>query len=84
MLTLQQGRYDVVLSDRYIFRYFTLLLKQQQGNIKLTEEHPFTKPNGDFFQVIFRNPAVKQDFEAGLLHLKKTGRYQAIYDHYLK
>lgn len=82
--TLQSGRYDLVLSDRYIFRYFSLLQSKKGGKLRPVVEHDFVKPNPDDYRAIFRDPTVRADYEAGLAHLKNTGRYQAIYDKYLK
>jgi polar amino acid transport system substrate-binding protein len=85
VLTLNAGRYDVVLSDRNIFKYFTLKLKREQGfHPKPVEEHSFVKFNPLNYRPIFRSEKVRDDFNAGLRHLKETGRYQAIYDRYLK
>lgn len=85
VLTLDKGRYDVVLSDRNIFRYFTLRLKREQGYItKESQEHRFVVFNPADYRPLFRDSHVRDDFNAGLAHLKETGRYQAIYDKYLK
>jgi polar amino acid transport system substrate-binding protein len=85
VLTLDRGRYDVVLSDRNIFRYFTLKLKKEKGFApKETEEHRFVKFNPMDYRPVFRDARVRDDFNAGLAHLKETGRFQAIYDKYLK
>ncbi|WP_035057914.1 substrate-binding periplasmic protein [Andreprevotia chitinilytica] len=85
VLTLNGGRYDVVLSDRNIFKYFTLKLKKETGfQPKPTQEHHFVKLNPLDYRPIFRDKSVRDDFNVGLKHLKETGRYQAIYDKYLK
>lgn len=85
VLTLNAGRYDVVLSDRNIFKYFTLKLIREQGfHPRPLEEHHFVKFNPLNYRPVFRSRQVRDDFNAGLKHLKDTGRYQAIYDHYLK
>ncbi len=85
ILTLNKGRYDVVLSDRHIFRYFSIKLKKEQAfSPKAIEEHEFVKLNLKNYRPIFRAEKIRDDFNAGLKHLKETGRYQAIYDKYLK
>lgn len=85
VLTLDKGRYDLVLSDRNIFKYFTLKLKKEKGFApQATEEHVFVKFNPLDYRPVFRDKTVRDDFNAGLAHLKKTGRFQAIYDKYLK
>lgn len=85
VLALNKGRYDVVLSDRNIFKYFTLQLKREQGLApKPVQEHSFVQLNPMDYRPVFRNKTVRDDFNAGLAHLKKTHRFQAIYDKYLK
>ncbi|HSV54535.1 MAG TPA: ABC transporter substrate-binding protein [Burkholderiaceae bacterium] len=83
--TLDLGRYDVVLSDRSIFRYFTLQEQKAQGkSLRPVVEHVFTKVNPDDYRPVFRDQQVRDDFNAGLKQLKASGRFQAIYDRYLK
>lgn len=82
--TLMRGRYDLVLSDRNIFKYFALQYRREGGESLPVEEHPFTTVNPQDYRPVFRSKQVRDDFNAGLEHLKKTGRYQAIYDRYLK
>jgi polar amino acid transport system substrate-binding protein len=80
--TLEMGRYDVVLSDRTIFRYFTQ--QQAQGHpLKPTVVHAFTTVNPQDYRPLFRDRQVRDDFNAGLKQLKASGRFQAIYDKYL-
>jgi len=84
VLTLDRGRYDVVLSDRNIFKYFTLQLKLNRSfKPKPVVEHAFVKLNPMDYRPVFRDPAIRDDFNAGLRHLKDTGRFQAIYSKYL-
>ncbi len=83
--TLEIGRYDVVLSDRTIFHYFRAKLQQETGQTpKAVVEHDFTKVNPNDYRPLFRDPKVRDDFNAGLRHLKATGRFRQIYDRYLK
>ncbi|HEY9103492.1 ABC transporter substrate-binding protein [Chitinimonas sp.] len=82
--TLMKGRYDVVLSDRNIFRYFSLQLKKQGFPLLPVVEQPFTQINPKDYRPVFRDPQIRDDFNAGLKRLKESGRYQAIYDKYLK
>ena len=83
--TLDLGRYDVVLSDRNIFRYFMLQQQKEQGKLlKPVTEHAFTKVNPDDYRPVFRDRQIRDDFNAGLKQLKASGRFQAIYDKYLK
>ncbi|MCV2367630.1 substrate-binding periplasmic protein [Roseateles oligotrophus] len=82
--TLMKGRYDVVLSDRNIFKYFALKLKKDGFEVAPVQEHPFTTVNPQDYRPIFRDPKVRDDFNLGLKQLKDSGRFQAIYDKYLK
>jgi polar amino acid transport system substrate-binding protein len=84
VLTLDRGRYDVVLSDRNIFKYFTLQLKLNRSfKPKPVVEHHFVKLNPLDYRPVFRDSAVRDDFNAGLKYLKDSGRFQAIYNKYL-
>ncbi|WP_413702017.1 substrate-binding periplasmic protein [Psychromonas sp. KJ10-10] len=77
-------RYDVVLSDKYIFKYF---LKELQDKSKqpdvLLDEHNFLDLNTDNYRPIFRDEKIRDDFNFGLEQIKKTGQYQKIYSFYL-
>jgi polar amino acid transport system substrate-binding protein len=85
VLGLNKGRYDVVLSDRNIFHYFELQLANTSlFKAKAVNIHPFTSVNPDDYRPVFRSKQVRDDFNVGLAHLKASGRYQAIYDRYLK
>jgi len=81
---LQFARYDVVLSDRYIFRYFVKQMKLlnvlEPGEV---EEHNFATVNPENYRPVFRDQQVRDDFNLGLKHLKTTGEYQKIYDNYM-
>ena len=84
VLTLNRGRYDVALSDRNIFQYFTLLLSREKGlQPKPTEEQEFVQFNPMDYRPVFRDKKIRDDFNAELKHLKDSGRYQAIYRKYL-
>lgn len=81
---LVKEHFDLALSDRMIFRYFLKQAEPHRGPEYEVVEHDFIQPNPRDYRLIFRNKGVAQDYEAGLRHLKKTGRYQAIYDSYSK
>lgn len=82
--TLDLGRYDVVLSDRTIYRYFAREHQRQTGKpLKATTEHAFTRVNPDDYRPVFKSQEIRDDFNAGLKHLRSSGRYQAIYDKYM-
>lgn len=84
VLTLDRGRYDVVLSDRNIFKYFTLQLKLNKSfKPRPVVEQSFVKVNPMDYRPVFRDSAIRDDFNAGLKQLKDSGRFQAIYHKYL-
>lgn len=84
VLGLNKARYDVVLSDRSIFRYFELLLERTAlFKAKPVQMHTFTEANPDDYRPVFHDKQIRDDFNLGLKQLKASGRYQAIYDHYL-
>jgi polar amino acid transport system substrate-binding protein len=85
VLGLNKQRYEVVLSDRSIYRYFELQLERTAlFHAKDVEMHEFVKVNPQDYRPVFRNEQIRDDFNEGLRHLKETGRFQAIYDNYLK
>ena len=81
---LNFGRYDVVLSDRYIFNYFA---KQLQSNnvleIKDVVEHKVITEKKEDYRPVFRNKKIRDDFNTGLQKLKESGEFQKIYDNYI-
>ncbi|OEZ63918.1 glutamine ABC transporter periplasmic protein [Duganella sp. HH105] len=84
VLTLNIGRYDVVLSDRNIFKYFTLQLKLNKAfHPKPIVEQSFVKFNPMDYRPVFRDPKIRDDFNAGLKQLKDNGKFNAIYQKYL-
>jgi len=84
VLTLNIGRYDVVLSDRNIFKYFTLQLKLNKAfQPKPIVEQSFVKFNPMDYRPVFRDPKIRDDFNAGLKQLKENGKFNAIYQKYL-
>ncbi|AOW79096.1 amino acid-binding protein [Colwellia sp. PAMC 20917] len=82
---LHYRRYDVVLSDIYIFKHFVkqliLMNDLEVGDVKV---HNFTKANPDDYRPVFRDKKVRDDFNLGLKNIKETGRFQKIYDNYMK
>lgn len=83
---LALGRYEVVLSDRSIFQYYVVRQQRKEPGFVMpeTEQHAFTVADPQNYRPVFRDPVVRDDFNAGLEYLRKTGRYRAIYDKYLK
>lgn len=82
---LLNKRYDVVLSDKSIFKYHMLQHYNENKTARREiKEHSFVKLNLDDYRPVFNSKVVRDDFNLGLANLKKTGRYKAIYDKYLK
>jgi polar amino acid transport system substrate-binding protein len=77
-------RYDVVLSDRYIFQYFLKQLQLTDDVFQLAvDEHVFTKVNPLNYRPVFRNKKIRDDFNEGLKAIKKSGKFKEIYDLYM-
>ena len=82
LLNLQ--RYDVVLSDKYIFQYFVKLMnKEGKVRASATNEHHFVEVNPQDYRPVFRDEQIRNDFNEGFNMLKDSGKFQAIYNHYL-
>ncbi|SFU53035.1 substrate-binding periplasmic protein [Pseudoduganella namucuonensis] len=82
--TLNMGRYDLVLSDRNIFKYFMLLQSRNKAvRLKPVTEHGFVKLNPMDYRTVFWNRQIRDDFNAGLKHIKDNGQFDAIYRKYL-
>lgn len=82
---LNKGRFDVVLSDKNIFHYFELqLTRNTLFKPKDVDMQAFTQADPNDYRPVFHSEKVRDDFNLGLAHLKASGRYQAIYDSYLK
>jgi len=85
VLSLDKKRVEVVLSDSKIFKYFTLKLKKEKGFIfKEVEEHHFVKLNVMDYRPIFWDKKIRDDFNEGLKHIKIMGKYDEIFNKYLK
>lgn len=84
-LLLDLERFDVVLCDRYIFKYYTMLAKKNPRFKNLpVVEHPFTVANPDHYRPVFYSKKIRDDFNYGLKVIRKKGIDRAIYDSYLK
>jgi polar amino acid transport system substrate-binding protein len=81
---LYLGRYDVVLSDRYIFKHFVNQLKRVDNlEIKEVDEHVFIDEEPTDYRPVFRDEKIRDDFNLGLKNLKESGGFQNIYDKYM-
>jgi len=85
VLTLFAGRYDLVLSDKSIFKYFALQLIEREWLYgKPFQMHEVFEIKPSDYRPIFRSHEIRDDFNAGLKYLKESGRYHDIYHYYLK
>lgn len=85
-MLLALGRYDIVLCDRAIFQYYMLQSKKADPSFIMPEVdvHAFARAVPANYRPVFRDAAIRDDFNAGLAQLRKSGRYKAIRDKYLK
>lgn len=84
-LLLEMGRFDVVLCDRNIFKYYSVLAKKNPRFKGLpVVEHPFVIVNPEHYRPVFYDKKIRDDFNYGLKTLQKSGRVKVIYDSYLK
>ena len=82
---LHYERYDVVLSDRYIFKYFVKEMMLMSGlEIHEVDEHKFAEMDPEHFRPVFRDKEIRDDFNLGLAKIKENGQFQSIYDKYIK
>jgi polar amino acid transport system substrate-binding protein len=77
---LYTGRVDVVIGDRLVFRY---LNRQVEASIDIRQplvHHAIFKPSPRM--AVFRDPVLRDAFNAGLKKIRKNGTYAAIYKKY--
>ena len=82
VLKLLKGRTEVVIMDRHIFTYYKNMLISEEKvsadiQTELFELFPPTK-----YRVAFKDKTLQEDFDLGMHVLKKSGRYEQIYDYY--
>lgn len=84
-LLLNFERCDVVLSDRFIFEYYTKEAKKNPRFKNLPYiEHHFTVADPQDYRPVFFSKKIRDDFNYGLKEIRKKGRDRIIYDNYLK
>ena len=79
---LFKGRTDIVAMDRHIFTFYRNELIREG---KIDPKEPFElfelfEPTR--YQTAFKDRQSRDDFNTGIAHLKKTGRYDEIYREY--
>lgn len=85
VIALNRSRIDVILMDQTIFKYYkNRLLIEDNTQMKVVKIHNFVELNLKNYRPIFWDEKIRDDFNAGLFHIKETGKYQEIYDKYLK
>jgi polar amino acid transport system substrate-binding protein len=83
---LALGRYDAALCDRTIFQY-NMNLRAAKAPLAApiaVVAHPFVQADPLDYRPVFRSAKVRDDFDAGLAELRRSGRYRAIYRKYLE
>ncbi|WP_299724789.1 ABC transporter substrate-binding protein [uncultured Tateyamaria sp.] len=80
---LASGLVDVVVADRSIFNYHARQWASDNAEtmpaLTISEFQPPLR-----VRPVFRDAAIRDDFNAGLAHLKQTGRYDELVDMYLE
>ncbi|MEA3352910.1 MAG: transporter substrate-binding domain-containing protein [Campylobacterota bacterium] len=79
---LLKGRTQVAVMDRHIFKfYMNMLIKEKKvpKDIEFTVHELFTPTK---YRTAFKDPKIRDDFNKGLKLLKKSGRYDEIYEYY--
>ncbi len=77
---LFNGRADLIIGERRILYYFINDPTTGINKSIETVEHPLFAPT--HYSVIFRDPALAEDFNAGLAAIKASGLYDAILQKY--
>ncbi|MDL2354454.1 MAG: transporter substrate-binding domain-containing protein [Pseudomonadota bacterium] len=82
---LALGRYDAVVSDRTIFAYYARQQERADPRFRMpaVDEHQLPPADPRAYRPVFNDATVRDDFNAGLAWLRKSGRYAAIYQRYL-
>ena len=77
------NRADLLIIDKHIFLWHKKQLAgEYQTNVELNYHDIL--PNKGKFKVSFKSSKIRDDFNRGLQNLHTTGKYQAIYDKYIK
>lgn len=77
---LYTGRVDVVVGDRLILRYLNRHVERTIDTNQPLVHHMIFKPSAR--KAVFRDPALRDAFNAGLKKIRKNGAYSAIYRKY--
>lgn len=76
-------RADVLVIDKVIFEWYRRQLKPRFQSHREVQFHPvFSSPT--YYPALFRDETLCEEFRAGLAKLKSSGRYQELYESYIK
>jgi len=78
---LYSGRVELIVLDINIFKYYKSNEKRVSTDAEIDIFEVFSPTD---YKVGFISSTIKDDFNVGLDQLKKSGRYQAIIDSYIK
>jgi polar amino acid transport system substrate-binding protein len=78
-----QGRADVIIVDKTIFEYYRKELSKEFNTSEEVVYHQIF-PELTHYQVAFRDPKIRDDFNEGLTYLRDKGIYQKLVDNYIK
>lgn len=79
---LFMGRTDAVAMDRHIFKYYRSVLISEHKIDPKNQFDMFELFEPTKYQTAFKDQKSRDDFNEGIMHLKKTGRYDEIYREY--
>jgi len=82
-LMFWHDRAEVIIVDKTIFLWYRKdLAKEVDTSADVVFHNLF--PRRTHFQAAFKDRRIRDDFNAGLRHLRETGRYQQLVDAYIK
>jgi len=76
-------RAEVIVVDRTIFLWYRKELAKEIDTSAPVRFHNLF-PSRTHFQAAFKSQQIRDDFNQGLRHLRESGRYQLLYDYYIK
>lgn len=77
---LYTGRVDVVIGDRLVFRQLNRQIEASIDTSQPVVHHAIFKPSAR--KAVFREPALRDAFNAGLKRIRRNGDYAAVYRKY--
>lgn len=77
-----KGRVQVIIVDKTIFNWYRKHLSKEHDTTSEVTFHSIF-PKRTYFQVAFKSKSLARDFEEGLKYIKRTGRYNQLYQKYI-